>query len=76
MPGVSVRWYSTATGRDGKMNNSNTQEQMNKMNRYEQDVLGALLYSLDFMKCNDMDCTQVEAAIEAVELTLKSQREA
>jgi len=44
------------------------------MSRYEQDVLGALLYSLDFMKCNDMDCAQVEAAIEAVELTLKNQR--
>lgn len=44
------------------------------MNRYEQDVLGALLYSLDFMKCNDMDCTQIETAIEAVELTLKNQR--
>ena len=57
------------------MINSNTQKQMNKMNGYDQEALTALYSSLDFMKCNDMDCTQVEAAIVVVELTLKNQRE-
>ena len=45
------------------------------MNGYDQEALTALYSSLDFMKCNDMDCTQVEAAIVVVELTLKNQRE-
>ena len=58
------------------MSNLNAQDQMSKINTYDQEALTALYFSLDFMKCNDMDFTQVEAAIESVELNLKNQREA
>lgn len=44
----------------------------NPLTMYEREVLGSLYASLDFMKCNDLDCSDVEAAIAFIEVKTKA----
>ena len=39
----------------------------NPLTTYDREALTALYVSLDFMKCNDLDCSQVEAVISLIE---------
>ncbi len=39
----------------------------NLINRYDRETLTALYASLDFMKCNDIPCDQVQLAIAKIE---------
>ena len=39
----------------------------NPLTQYERETLTALYASLDFMNCNDLDTSNVEAAIEIIE---------
>jgi hypothetical protein len=39
----------------------------NPLTQFERETLTALYASLDFMKCNDLDTSNVEAAIEIIE---------
>ena len=41
------------------------------LSTYDGEALTALYASLDFMKCNDLDASQVERAIELIEAKLK-----
>lgn len=44
----------------------------NPLTTYEREALGSLYAALDFMKCNDLDCCQVEAAIAFIEVKTKA----
>ena len=37
------------------------------MTDYQRETLTALYQAVDYMKCNDLDCSNVEAAIETIE---------
>lgn len=44
----------------------------NPLTTYDREALGSLYEALDFMKCNDLDCSQVEAAISLIEVKTKA----
>lgn len=39
----------------------------NPLNRYDREALTSLYASLDFMRCNDIACDQVQLAIAKIE---------
>ena len=43
----------------------------NPLNKYDSEALTALYTSLDFMRCNDIACDQVELAIAKIENKIK-----